>query len=328
MTSYLDRYVAGEHEQVWSELIELGAAVREEPLLTDAAAVARETMRRVRTCLEILMPRLVEIGYRFGYDWIQPPRTGIFGTSERWRYRSLRAWAAKQPLTLVVHRDKPDNVQFREERVQKLLDIGAPQIIIKHEEQLVEEARAAQQPDDSVRRLNTVGATPPLSLAAWYEEVGEVNFVGDHPAWHRMLTGKDWADKWYNWYGDDWDAELHPFAQLDPLAVLSPDNAAYADWAENTGKILSRGYLDRVDLPIIQDGGISYAKPELDGNFYSIDLPCLDADAILKVGDKPQAYFVEYLRRAIRWGGFPGWESIKKRPEDDLRFLTEGLPEF
>ena len=327
MTSYLDRYVAGEHEQVWSELITLGTAVREEPLLTDATAVAHETMRRVRTCLEILMPRLVEIGYSFGYDWIQPPKTGAFGSSERWRYRSLRAWAAEQPLTLVVHRDKPDALQAREEHLQKLLEIGAPEIMIKHDQLVIDEMRAKEQPDDSVRRLDTVGAIPPLSLAAWYEEVGEVNFVGHHPRWHRMLTGKDWADKWYNWYGYDSETELHPFAQLNPLAVISLDNAGNAGW-EGVARALSRGHLDSVHVAIIQDGGLSYAKPELDGKYYSMALPCPEADAILEVDDTPQAYFVEYLRRAIRWGGFPGWESIEKRPEDDLRFLTEGLPEF
>jgi hypothetical protein len=44
--SYLERYLTGEHEQVWAELVALGAAVRDEPLYSDALAVARETMRR------------------------------------------------------------------------------------------------------------------------------------------------------------------------------------------------------------------------------------------------------------------------------------------
>jgi hypothetical protein len=43
---YLDRYLAGEHEDVWAELMSLGAQVRERSLLDDATAVARETMRR------------------------------------------------------------------------------------------------------------------------------------------------------------------------------------------------------------------------------------------------------------------------------------------
>jgi len=36
--SYLERYLAGEHEQVWAELVALGPAVREEPVYSDALA--------------------------------------------------------------------------------------------------------------------------------------------------------------------------------------------------------------------------------------------------------------------------------------------------
>jgi hypothetical protein len=65
MTSYLDRYLAGEHEQVWDELMALGAAVREEPLYTDALAVAHETMRRARFNVEMIIERLRATGYEF-----------------------------------------------------------------------------------------------------------------------------------------------------------------------------------------------------------------------------------------------------------------------
>jgi len=42
-----DRYVAGEQEKVWDELIALGPSVRSDPHTADALAVACETMRRV-----------------------------------------------------------------------------------------------------------------------------------------------------------------------------------------------------------------------------------------------------------------------------------------
>ena len=48
MSNFLERYEQGKHEQVWDELVALGAAVREEPLAADARAVAHETMRRAR----------------------------------------------------------------------------------------------------------------------------------------------------------------------------------------------------------------------------------------------------------------------------------------
>jgi hypothetical protein len=65
VASFLSRYLAGEHEGVWNELVLLGPQVRDEPLLSDAAAVARETMRRAKENLLAVIDRLVDIGYRF-----------------------------------------------------------------------------------------------------------------------------------------------------------------------------------------------------------------------------------------------------------------------
>ena len=57
---------------------------------------------------------------------------------------------------------------------------------------------------------------------------------------------------------------------------------------------------------------------------YSIALPNAGADAALQ-GEKHNTTFVNYLRLAFRWGGFPGWEQEARRPERELKFLTEGL---
>jgi len=71
MAAYLDCYLQGEHEEVWAELVALGAAVREEPLYSDAWAVASETLRRVRHNIELLIPRLEALGYQFGHSWLR-----------------------------------------------------------------------------------------------------------------------------------------------------------------------------------------------------------------------------------------------------------------
>src|SRR5262249_41877133 len=63
-----DRYVAGEHEKVWDELIALGPSVRSDPHTADALAVACETMRRVDLNVREVTTRLRSIGYRFAYD--------------------------------------------------------------------------------------------------------------------------------------------------------------------------------------------------------------------------------------------------------------------
>lgn len=65
MESLLSRYEGGAYEQVWDELVAYGPAVREEPLLAEALAVARETMRRLRANLALLLQRLDAAGYVF-----------------------------------------------------------------------------------------------------------------------------------------------------------------------------------------------------------------------------------------------------------------------
>ena len=65
-TNLLDRYLAGEHEPVWRELLAAGPAVRQAALRDPAEAVARETMRRVRHNCELLVSRLRSLGYQFG----------------------------------------------------------------------------------------------------------------------------------------------------------------------------------------------------------------------------------------------------------------------
>lgn len=82
MSRYRERYLRGECTQVWDDLIALGSLVREDAAYSDAWAVARETMRRVCFNLDkILIPRLREIGYEFGYGWVKP-EYAEFGLSQ------------------------------------------------------------------------------------------------------------------------------------------------------------------------------------------------------------------------------------------------------
>jgi hypothetical protein len=63
--TYLERFLRGEHEQVWADLRDLGPAVRQTDVLADAQSVAVETMRRVRHNVEVLHRRLGDAGYLF-----------------------------------------------------------------------------------------------------------------------------------------------------------------------------------------------------------------------------------------------------------------------
>ncbi|MFO0554262.1 MAG: hypothetical protein U0271_38130 [Polyangiaceae bacterium] len=72
--SWVERYRAGEHAQVYAELVALGPRVRSPELLGAAGEAMNELMRRVAANLERIAAALRELGYAFAADEpIVPP---------------------------------------------------------------------------------------------------------------------------------------------------------------------------------------------------------------------------------------------------------------
>ena len=352
--TYLQRYVAGEHEPVWAELVALGAAAYDEPVHSDAVAVARETMRRARANIETLIPCLQRLGYTFGYNWLDP---------------DMQASMTNYPA---------------------LFTAPGPDV----QEQLGELERWA----DGI----------PLSIRAWYEVIGEVNFFGiaplhwplppwrerlqhyweAHPGYSAVIFAQsrreqeaDWADfeaacqefiTTHPQYPEYTPEEMRQFAParprflqqicsvgawLDPLQVFSvahqlstEERTAYQEWWAATGSaafphadigdaadidalaeaveaMLARGEAgDAPECPrAIIIGADALNKYHISGGGpYQIILPCRAADAPL--AEEPhQTTFVNYLRLCFRWGGFPGFGAYSHLPQADLARLREGL---
>jgi hypothetical protein len=72
--NWLQRYRAGQRDQVWAELSELGGAVRRPGLAQEAQLVCDEMARRARHNVELIVERLTRQGYRFhDNDYAQTP---------------------------------------------------------------------------------------------------------------------------------------------------------------------------------------------------------------------------------------------------------------
>jgi hypothetical protein len=269
--TYLERYLAGEYEPVWAELQRLGAAVREEPVYSDALAVARETMRRVRHNVETLIPRLESAGYTFGYGWARG-------------------------------RDFPS---------------GRPDPVF-----------APPRPDvgTTIAALERRCGILPVSLRAFYEVVGAVNFVGEPPAawtdWRAVPDDVDAlyvysaqvaledAETWQERYGDlsaeEWDL---PGPDEEDLC----DSHAYAALPRDCWLV-----------PIAPD---EWHKYDISGcGAYEMALPNPAADARL-LTERHRTSFVNYLRICFRWAGFPKLEWIPGAPGSvsGLSTLTRDL---
>jgi hypothetical protein len=244
--TYLSRYEAGEHEQVWREISpRYWKEVQSEPFFSEALEVARATMGRVRQNIELLVPRLETIGYAFGYSWAEDPPFKVFGVEERIQ--------AEPP---VLSPPLPD-IQARFER------------------------------------LEAAGLRLPLSLRAWYEVVGAVNFVGTPP--------------------NTWPKQASHWPEPDPLRVDPLDD-----------DIIEECLMER-RLIIAPDEFFKYYTSG--GGPYYIELRAPSTDGQFE-GGWLRVSFVDYLRIALSWGGLPGIGRWHKRPEHDIAFLTDGLLDF
>jgi hypothetical protein len=316
--TYRDRYLSGERERVWDELVALGAAVREEPVYADALAVARETMRRARANIDRLIPRLVSVGFLFGYGWLQPPASQPFGWREREWYRASLDWARKQPPILSSATDADEELADMRVRLLRLGELAAPPEIVAHWAGRVAAAEAAPRDESPVDAFERDVGLLPLSVRAWYEVGGGVNFVGLHPGWLNLLSDADAAVEEARereaFLRSEVGRPFHRLAQLEPLFVYPLDAARAWEDGHSPGVY---------HLPLMPDPSSLFGEH---GEPWerTIDLPCAGADALLHPGPHGTT-FVNYLRTCFRWGGFPGWGRVGARPERDLSFLTEGL---
>jgi hypothetical protein len=321
----LRRYLAGEHEAVWADMMALGARVREAPYLDDASAVARETMRRARQNVELIVRRLDQIGYTF---WNgnqgrpdQPLRMALGG-----QVLGASSFAAKVQGALMRDLSQMPggmrrHVEDARARLVAVSDLtrslqqppprGAPQPAPETKSNHLEDPVVFSAPDAEdlamVRELETKGMVLPLSLRAWMEEVGDINLAGAHPA----LCF--------------WEDEHFPGVYADPLMVSFDAFAFERDgWLEAYEADEDPGTME----PVLgwdpkAKARLAVVREQLDYG-YSVELPDAGADVLLH-GERHHTTFVSYLRIAFRWGGFSGWELHEKRPEAELAFLTSGL---
>ena len=99
MSRWLERYQAGQHGQVWTEMASMGSGLRsDDEGWHTATAVARETMRRARENVERLVTELPKLGFQFEGEPFTPAAAGIAADLDRLEARvgvlplSLRVW--------------------------------------------------------------------------------------------------------------------------------------------------------------------------------------------------------------------------------------------
>jgi hypothetical protein len=303
----LRRYQAGEHEGVWAEMVALGSQVREPAYYKDARAVATETMRRARHNCELLIRRLDSLQYRFeipkppGRRLVLPPIEERIAKMRREQEAKLSPTGLEQLEGMMRRQD----AERRAKAAHQAEEEAKRRAITDH---LTDQSVFSAIDPRFIKRIPGMekkGFFLPLSLRAWIEEVGHVCLIGAHP----NLSFFEGAG--------------FPGVYADPFMML-PDPYELQGWLEEAKGSKEIPTLDAVVGWTAQaKARLAVADEQLDYG-YAITLPNPAADAPLK-GERHGVGFVEYLRIVFRCGGFPGWEQQEKRPEEELKFLSDGL---
>jgi hypothetical protein len=206
--NWLSRYCNGEYAAVWNELAELGPAVRQGAVLQEARAVADETMRRVRYNIEVLVPRLSALGYRYNVPEIahEAPR----GDVER-QLRSIEQRLGPLPLSLYAFYAHVGSVDLSQS-CQQIVHYSAPN-------------------RDTASEVEILGEEDPLVVAPLEELDKEINQPG------RRVYFCFAADEFFkaNYGGGENYHVWLPDARADfEIVGMCDDNERFVDYLRTT----------------------------------------------------------------------------------------------
>jgi hypothetical protein len=180
----------------------------------------------------------------------------------------------------------------------------------------VDETWVAEQParrilpsEETPQRLERfeelVGAIP-LSVRAFWSEVGAVNFVGAHPHWEGLF-------------------QRYMIRGLEPQISIRSSSRVFLSVCSICMHTSVHKEKNSFPSPLAPDAYHKYHISGLGG--YAITLPDASADAPL-LNEWHDATFVNYLRVCLHYGGLPGLQRISTLIPDELAYVREGLVPF
>jgi hypothetical protein len=261
-------------------------------------------MRRVRSNIEILVPRLHAYGYQFGYAWViehQGYDPDLVTTvAENEAHRPSVPW--RPPL--------PD-VHKRLAELEQV--VGGPiplSLRVWHE---------------VVGQVNFVGKLPVRwgytpGTSEFYQAM-KVSPAQYQPSSLDESSNFEWGEGEDNIWANS-RAFFKRYPPLDPLYVFSLEEAM----DEMGLQLANRQHYPRLSVPIAPDVAFKYW--EAGGGQYGISAPNAAIDGKLEV-EWHNLTFVEYLRLCFRWAGLPELAYFTtEQGQAELQQLTEGLLPF
>jgi hypothetical protein len=174
-------------------------------------------------------------------------------------------------------------------------------------------AKPALRVKKTLDGLEGDGGILPLSLRAFYETVGSVDFRGTHPDWALPAYLPKGAAR----------PEAGPQAWLtDPLVVEAPANGAQELEMWLSDPVAQEESDDVFTLAISPD---DLHKANISGGAaYELAIPNEGADFELE-NAPGNPLFVDYLKLCFAHGGLPGFAKLDDAPKEWIAALAKGL---
>jgi hypothetical protein len=314
MPSYLDRYRRGECEQVWAELIALGGQIRDERLYAEVQSVAHETMNRARANIELLVPRLKSLDYRFAH----PDRVFVPGDEEFRRFvTQVERRAGPLPLSLRAWCEVVGEVNFMGSHPKLSTYVqtpGAQEVAQGFLSLFAKHSGAAAPTGDALRQ------SVELSQRLLREVVQRIKTR--QPRSPDVEAGVRASKEFLERFQSP-AAATGPDVDSDPL-VIEPYFGDLEDDMDEVEADEAGGTEGSDPFEVMIAPDPVHKTGHSGGGPYTIRFPDPAIDAPL-LGDEDYGTFIQYLRTCFRWGGFPGLRAAANPPREELAYLTEGL---
>lgn len=332
---YLARYTNGEYRQVWDELLKLGPEIRQGDLYAQSEAVARETMRRVKTNLETLVERLKTLSFNFQYSPLTP--------LEPAELKELADFDQKYgplPLSIKIFFEEVGSVCFMGSHPKLCEYTASPGVSgISEKVNSTYEKHFGEVPQPT----SPSPVNPTLNLLyQLMQEAGKGSIANDNPERMAKLAAfaQDLAGNFSLQVGPNPLANQTPTAPKKPKVKKEEKPDVLAD------PLVFEFHLPEID-PEIEEDEEEWWK-DVETGLYIFEVapdplhksnisgggpieflfPDFAIDGKLRCDDTDYGYFVDYLRECFEWGGFPGLKDSKKPPRNELDFLTKDLLPF
>jgi len=165
-----------------------------------------------------------------------------------------------------------------------------------------------------IDRISKISGSPiPVSFNTFWQVVGGINWVWDYQ------SGENCPDLGFD----------IPFDEMDPLCIAPPQATTYQidEWQSGVHHLMTGSNEGEFRLDLAPD---SLHKANISGgDAYAICLPSSDPDPRF-ANERHNLPFVDYLRLAFRWAGFPDLEKHQDHPEVKgfMGEFNEGIIDF